>query len=360
MHLLPTVAPTVTATVTAVVTPTVTPTVTPIATPTVAPTGTPTVAPQVLSVVFSLSTAITNLLLKLTNRVLTGRERHGTSRARELSTFNKLATAYLLNSVLVPLLVYSFPIFVSQAWYENGGAVASAVILLAADIVSGVGRCIQFPQLFKRFVLAPLTVHSQRKLNKLWEPPPMFIGELYAQIRSSTPVQECDRLTNPQPQPHPHPQIGPDLDPHPHPAPAHYGTPTPNHDPKPKPYANVFKSVAICLVYAPLWPLSYALCAASLLAGCAYARFPNSGGTPAPPHHPLRRAPKSPKSPKSAESTTLCDQPDPLSPTRPVDAQTRATSSACASGGSVRRPSTTTSRPRCGAPSATCSRCSSR
>ena len=30
----------------------------------------------------------------------------------------------------------------------------------------------------------------------------------------------------------------------------------------------VFKTVAICLVYAPLWPLSYALCAASLLAGC--------------------------------------------------------------------------------------------
>ena len=71
-------------------------------------------SPQVLSVVFSLSTAVTNLLLKLTNRVLTGRERHGTSRGQELSTFNKLAAAYLLNSVLVPLIVYSFPMFVSQ------------------------------------------------------------------------------------------------------------------------------------------------------------------------------------------------------------------------------------------------------
>eukprot|EP00966_Prymnesium_polylepis_P098529 2281626-Prymnesium_polylepis.1 len=38
-------------------------------------------------------------------------------------------------------------------------------------------------------------------------------------------------------------------------------------------YAQVFKAVAICLIYAPLWPLSYSLCVASLLAQYAANKF---------------------------------------------------------------------------------------
>ena len=136
-----------------------------------------------MSLLFAVSTFVTNLALKLTNRALTSTEGHRTSREEELSTFNKLAVAYLLNSVLIPLVVYAFPLFVSQAWYEAGGAVESAVMLMLTDAVGGAGRCIQFPILMKRYVLAPLTARSQRKVDNLWEPPPMFIGELYAQAR---------------------------------------------------------------------------------------------------------------------------------------------------------------------------------
>ena len=60
--------------------------------------------------------------------------------------------------------------------------------------------------LFYRFVLARFVV-SQQKLNELWDPPPMLLGDLYA---------------------------------------------------------SCLKTVALCLIYAPLWPMAYLLTALAI------------------------------------------------------------------------------------------------
>ena len=56
----------------------------------------------------------------------------------------------------MPIFVDSFPYFISQAWYEDGGVVQSALTLVLADAGGSLLRVIQFPPLIKRFVLAPL------------------------------------------------------------------------------------------------------------------------------------------------------------------------------------------------------------
>jgi len=86
--------------------------------------------------------------------------------------------------------------------------VQSAFTLIFADAGGSCLRVLQFPPLFKRFVLAPLTSRSQQQTNKLWEPEPIFVGELYA---------------------------------------------------------NALKTFAICLVYAPMWPLASLLVPFALL-----------------------------------------------------------------------------------------------
>ena len=112
--------------------------------------------------------------------------------------------------MLLPLVVYSLPFFVTQAWYESGGLVSAVVSLAVFDALGYTFRWLQLPPLFQRYVLAPLTATSQTRLDALWQPSPMFIGELHA---------------------------------------------------------NALKTAAIALVYAPLYPIVYLISAA----GCLYA-----------------------------------------------------------------------------------------
>ena len=162
----------------------------------------------VLNQIIAIVIITVNFLLKLVNRMLMGQERHASREDEQIAMFNKVAPMYIINTILMPIFVDSFPYFISQAWYEDGGVVQSALTLVLADAGGSLLRVIQFPPLIKRFVLAPLTSKSQAQTNKLWEPEPMFVGE---------------------------------------------------------PYANGLKTFAICLVYSPMWPLANILVMPGLL-----------------------------------------------------------------------------------------------
>ena len=121
--------------------------------------------------------------------------------------FNKLAVTYLLNSILTPCIVSAIPYDVTQAWYETDGLIDSVFSLWMADTVGTTMRALQIPPLLKRHLLTRLT-RSQEKANRLWRPENLFVGELYA---------------------------------------------------------NALKTLAICLVYGPIWPLSYLLTPVALV-----------------------------------------------------------------------------------------------
>ena len=170
-------------------------------------------AQGIIAILISLLIVTINFCIKLVCRVLTKHERWITADDHDLSMFNKLVVAYLLNNIAVPIIVFSIPLGINQSWFESGGAVQSAAILIIADAASYFLRVLQIPPILRR-LLAPLLARSQSKANQLWAAEPMFVGELYA---------------------------------------------------------NALKTVTICLVYSPLWPPAYMLSAIGVLV--AYVCF---------------------------------------------------------------------------------------
>jgi hypothetical protein len=55
-----------------------------------------------------------NFLLKLVNRSMMGQEHHPSREDEQNAMFNKLAISYLINNVLIPLFVFTFPFFAHQ------------------------------------------------------------------------------------------------------------------------------------------------------------------------------------------------------------------------------------------------------
>ena len=137
---------------------------------------------SVMTGLVSVVIALSNLVLKHANRRLTLWERHATLSQYERSVFRKLSVAYVLNTVLVPLVVASIPLGFTQVWYETGGAVYGAMLLQLSDLIGWLFRAVQPETLIKRHCVAPLVAHTQQKLDQLWTPPPMLIGELYANL----------------------------------------------------------------------------------------------------------------------------------------------------------------------------------
>ena len=87
---------------------------------------------------------LVNFLLKLLNRFMIKRERHVSKEDEQIAMFNRLALLYLVNSVLSPIIIYSFPFGATQAWYEEGGTVTQGVIfILAAGLMPAANQLVQ-------------------------------------------------------------------------------------------------------------------------------------------------------------------------------------------------------------------------
>lgn len=119
-----------------------------------------------MSLLMSLFTVIVNFCLKQVCRALTASEMWPTADAQDLSMFNKLAVAYTLNNVAIPILVCSIPLGINESWFEPGGAVQSAALLIVADAASYSLRVLQIPPLLSR-LLTPLLARSQSKANQV-------------------------------------------------------------------------------------------------------------------------------------------------------------------------------------------------
>ena len=121
-----------------------------------------------------------NYVIKFYVYAATERERHISKTSFERSLFTKLSVAYLANTVALPFLIGLIPHGVSQSWYEAGGALDEAQVVLVSTVLIGEALKVSQPwSLIKRRVLAR-RAHSQLRLNALWSPPPMKIGELFA------------------------------------------------------------------------------------------------------------------------------------------------------------------------------------
>ena len=129
-------------------------------------------------------TAVTNFVLKVVITFVTDLEACETKTEHEASLFRKLSVAYVVNSAFIPIFVGVFfsasvnSVALDQSWFEKNGACGQAWLLL---IISAFGKDLQkvFPidtWIRRRFMVA----RSQAKLNDLWKPPKLYIGELYA------------------------------------------------------------------------------------------------------------------------------------------------------------------------------------
>ena len=139
-----------------------------------------------LSAISSLVTIGINYALRYIVSALSAREGHDTQTEYERALFTKLSLAYVMNTVIIPLLVGIVTSSVvtgnpvDQSWYESGGVVNQAMVLVVSNFaVTELLKIVQWYRLFSRYCLARFAL-SQQRLNQLWEPPPMLLGELYA------------------------------------------------------------------------------------------------------------------------------------------------------------------------------------
>ncbi len=126
-----------------------------------------------------------NYAIKLYVYAATEHERHISRTLHERSLFTKLSLAYIANTVALPALVGSVPFGPSQGWYEVGGLVDQAqVVLITGTLIKELLKLTQPYTWYMRHVRGHFA-HSQLRLNALWAPPPMMIGELCAEIVKS-------------------------------------------------------------------------------------------------------------------------------------------------------------------------------
>jgi len=124
-------------------------------------------------------TLFINECLYQTIRFMTSREGHNTRTDVETSLFSKLAAAYVVNTVLLPLAVGWVFDGVTQAWYEPGGVVQRAALLTLTNAVSSsLPYVLQISPLLAR-LLARFTSDPHR-LRTLHLPPRMPLGDMYA------------------------------------------------------------------------------------------------------------------------------------------------------------------------------------
>ena len=81
---------------------------------------------------------------------------------------------------VVPAKVTASNIQVTQAWYESGGVVSQAALLIVTNFVFVEGlKVFQIYPLVMRYLVSPFCISQTRK-NELWAPPRLLLGDLYA------------------------------------------------------------------------------------------------------------------------------------------------------------------------------------
>ena len=164
----------------------------------------------------------TNNLLEGMCNAMSRLEQPSTRTGYERAVFSKLAPAFVINTAIAPLVVgcveagrsgvfngdgdgavianvaasvfgqsaaggLSDQKLVNQWFFETGGIVQHVLLTILASVGTDVAMLVQPRTLLRRYLLAPFA-HSQHKLNRLWRPPPMLLGTLYAYALRTTSV----------------------------------------------------------------------------------------------------------------------------------------------------------------------------
>ena len=153
----------------------------------------------------SVVTLITNEALTIIVNRLSRKAGPTSQTGFQRSIFSMLSFLYVINTSMTPFVVASLESFTTghatvggmsvfgpskdgddrliyQLWYDQGSIVQQMVLNLVVTCLSTcMSQVVSMPSLLKRFVLAR-TATSQHKLNQLWMPPPMKVGQRQAKL----------------------------------------------------------------------------------------------------------------------------------------------------------------------------------
>jgi len=167
-----------------------------------------------IQVGYYLVIGLGNPLLKSLLTFFSTTEGLDTATEEERSLFTKLSLTLHFNTVLIPIITAFLAsaklsyVRIDQPWYEIGGTVDGFLLLSLSNVaIDGILQIIPMGVIVNRYLVAPF-VHSPWKLNKLYMPPEMPLGYLHAVS---------------------------------------------------------FKTIALCLLYSPIYPTAYLLTAAALV-----------------------------------------------------------------------------------------------
>lgn len=128
-----------------------------------------------ISVAVAAFVTAINLAISVAIGYLTDFERSPTRTDHEESGYFKLASAYVVNSVLLVLFVEDDP----RTWADVGGVYSQVVFIAVGAVTPELFKVLPLGVWVNRLVM-PLFTSSQQKLNALYEPPAFPIGNYYA------------------------------------------------------------------------------------------------------------------------------------------------------------------------------------
>ena len=138
---------------------------------------------QNLSLVQAGVLALLNMTVRMVALKSASLERKHTHSAREKSIFYKMSFAFLVNSVLLPMIIYRDD---ASTWFNPGSVIEQALMLLLIDFgLTSTLRTLALPhwilQSLKR-LYGRLRFKSQAKLQEMYAPKSLELGELYASM----------------------------------------------------------------------------------------------------------------------------------------------------------------------------------
>ena len=146
----------------------------------------------VMAVAVSGTTIVFNTVLKKLIFFITKKEGQDTITQEQASIFSKLSVAFVMNTALVPLVMVTWfsgsdkgdGHLIDQTWFETDGLIQPTFLLLIINWAGDVTKAINPAPIINRRLIARLTF-SQAKLDKVFEPPPFDLGLLYSQAVKS-------------------------------------------------------------------------------------------------------------------------------------------------------------------------------
>ena len=142
----------------------------------------------VMAVAVSGTTIVFNTALKMLIFFITKKEGQDTITQEQASIFTKLSVAFVINTALVPLVMAVWfsgsdkgdGHLIDQTWFESDGLIQPTFLLLIINWAGDITKAVNPTPIINRRLIARLTF-SQAKLDKVFEPPPFNLGLLYSQ-----------------------------------------------------------------------------------------------------------------------------------------------------------------------------------